>query len=86
MVEILSALIWLSDGKKICEECWKEGSYWVLGEGGLICWSDGTPAKVHLNQLGSKNWKVYDDDNNFCIKIFTTKEIISELHRRQSKW
>ena len=90
MAEIITAVQSLREGKKICKPYWKSGSYWVIGEHGLICWSDGSPAEVHLNQLSSIDWKVYEDkekfDINEIIQSVNTDTLIRELNRRASKW
>tara|TARA_Y100000310_G_scaffold344369_1_gene456801 strand:+ start:187 stop:555 length:369 start_codon:yes stop_codon:yes gene_type:complete len=54
----------LKEGKKIHRpKFWDVDSYWYIGKGGMICWRDGTPAKVRANQLVSDNWEEYQEDD-----------------------
>ena len=51
----------LADGKKIYRDCWQEDSYWYLGSEGIILWTDGTPAKIHLNQINANDWQIFEE-------------------------
>ena len=59
---------WLNEGKKVRRPNWNPESYWVLSndECKRIVYSDGTPAKVHINQLEANDWEVVYEE--FCLE------------------
>jgi len=62
MSNFKKAMKWLEEGKKIKRPDWQENSYWFLEEvTQRICWRDGTPAKVYLEQLKAKDWKIFNE-------------------------
>ena len=50
------------EGKKICRPSWKKNSYWSLGSAGIILYSDGTPAEIHINQTEAYDWEVWKEN------------------------
>ncbi len=71
----------LKAGYKIKKPCWQEGSYWYLGGLGIILWTDGTPAKIHLRQLESEDWRIYYETK----KLEPPKELLREIDEVTTK-
>jgi len=61
MANFQNATRWLREGKKVTRPKWEEDSYWIIGEDGILLWKDGTPAKIHLNQLSADDWEIYGE-------------------------
>ena len=59
MVSFSTAMAWLRDGEKVTRPCWEEKSYWTLGVDEMICWADGKPARIHLEQFNARDWKIH---------------------------
>ena len=54
---------WLLNGKKICRPItWQKHSYWFKSDSGIIMYSDGTPAEVHLNQIRADDWEIWREE------------------------
>lgn len=58
----------LDEGKKVRRPSWEKGSFWVLSKDGYrrILYSDGTSAKVHLNQLNANDWEIVPEE--YCLE------------------
>lgn len=59
-MNIYEAIKEMEKGKKVRRHCWKDNSYWKIGEDESICWSDGNFAQVHLNQIRAKDFEVFE--------------------------
>lgn len=59
------AMYELRRNRKIRRPNWDEDSYWELSNDGYdrIIYSDGTPAKIHLNQLKADDWEIYEEES-----------------------
>ena len=63
MTNFKQAIRWLREGKKIRRPSWDEKSYWELGKGEVICWTNGPFAHVHLKQIKAYDWEIFEEDN-----------------------
>tara|TARA_Y100000310_G_scaffold60266_2_gene55631 strand:- start:3057 stop:3659 length:603 start_codon:yes stop_codon:yes gene_type:complete len=62
MANFEQTIKWLSEKKKVRRPHWEKGSYWKFGENQKICWKDGKTAGVHSEQIGAKDWEIFDDE------------------------
>lgn len=85
MSKFKQAMYWLRDGKKVCRPCWENGSYWKLGAGESIEWSDGNKASVHLRQLEANDWIIYEEEKPKA-KIVTVRDLIQKLEESPGDW
>ena len=69
MASFNDAKCWLLNGEKICRPSWKKNSYWSLGSAGVIIYSDGEPAKVHINQTNAYDWEIWKEKKTLSDKI-----------------
>jgi len=60
MVNFKEACKLMREGKKVTRPNWVSGSYWELGPDEMICYADGSHAKVHLEQFNAKDWKIFN--------------------------
>jgi len=67
-----TACKWLREGKKVTRPIWDSNSYWELGPDEMICYADGSHAKIHLEQFNATDFKIYKEE--FCL---ADKECIS---------
>jgi len=92
MASFNDAKCWLLNGEKICRPSWKKNSYWSLGSAGVIIYSDGEPAKVHINQTNAYDWEIWKEkktlsdekesmgtSHDFWYKEDKVKQFIREL-------
>lgn len=59
----------LEQGKKVRRPTWEKDSYWIIGSVGIILWADGTPAKIHLNQIKADDWELFKEKESLSDKI-----------------
>lgn len=61
MSSFTQAIKWLREEKKVRRPNWDENSYWKLSQDKYqkIIWSDGTHARIHLEQIEAKDWEVF---------------------------
>ena len=82
MVNFKLACMWLRSGKKITRPNWDESSYWVLGPDEMICYADGSHAKIHLEQFNGTDWKIWEKDCLSDNRIkFTWNEPIDAIFK-----
>ena len=91
---------WLLKGKRICRPItWDKNSYWYKGESGIIMYSDGTTAEVHVNQIRADDWEIWEEDktlsyystmvNDKCGLFYPEPEVkktIQNLKKQFDDW
>ena len=75
----------MREGKKVTRPHWEEQSYWKFSTDKFqrICYSDDTPAKVHLRQLEATDWKIWEKDLSMTHR--KAKELIWVLEHCKIK-
>ena len=71
----------LKKGKKVRRPMWNENSYWKLGTDDEICWTNGSTAHIHLNQVEANDFEIYEKEENKF-----TKEILKKLNNIHFKY
>jgi len=86
MASFNDAKCWMLNGKKICRPSWMKNSYWSLGSAGVIIYSDGEPAKIHINQTNAYDWEIWRE-NKTQIEIIKdgVTNFMKENHRIPNK-
>jgi hypothetical protein len=72
MVDFEIAQQWLNEGKKIRRAKWQPHSYIYDNEEQGICYCDGTPAKIYMNQLNALDWEIYKEYKSFEDRLKST--------------
>ena len=69
MVKFNQAIKWLNEGMKVRRPSWDKDSYWGLGVDEVICWTKGSFAHVHLNQIKAEDWEIFKEEKR-CPDVF----------------
>lgn len=85
-----TAMDLLKKGNKITRPSWDKNSYWELGKQNplkdIICWSDGSVARIRLNQLKATDWEVYKSFTILKVKDEERVRCIIYLLKSSKYW